>query len=195
MKSLKYLILVGLVLVVVAGSVQAEDAGDGFYLGAAVVGSGFVVASGDNTDDIDADSRVSGGVYGGYRYKIFRGLFMAGEVFYHDTSQDTTSSDGDKITVDPQYGLKAHMGYEWGWGGFYSILGVAHLGYELTQNHVRKDEGHFRPLLGMGATYRFNKKISTNLEFTSTRDEIDIAGDEDKALELLTLRLGVNYHF
>ncbi|WP_029913317.1 outer membrane beta-barrel protein [Pelobacter seleniigenes] len=195
MKSVKYLVMVGLVLTIAVSTAQADGTGNGFYAGAAVVGSGFVLDSGDNTDKLDGDSKVSGGVYAGYKHRIIKGMFAAGEVFYHDTAADKKFSDGDKMELDPQYGLKFHLGYEWDSWSVYGILGAAHLGYDVTQNGEHKDDGSFQALFGGGAGYQFNEKISTNLEITTTGEEVDIAGDDDRTLGLLTMRLGVSYHF
>ena len=195
MKNTMYLVLSVVALVFAAGTAYAGGSGNGFYVGAAAIGSGCVVDSGGNTDKLDGDSNFSGGIYAGYKHRIFKGMFVAGEAFFHDTSQDETFSDGDRLELDSQYGVTAHIGYEWDSWSVYGILGAAALDYEITQNGDKTSDDHFRALLGGGATYQYSKKISTNLEVTTCGDEIDIAGDKNKTLGLVTLRLGVSYHF
>jgi opacity protein-like surface antigen len=193
--NMRSLGLAGIILLLVASTAHAGGTRDGLYAGVALVGSGFVVDSGNTTDDLDGGSNISGGIYAGYKHRIFHGVFAAGETFFHDSSQDKSFSGGDKIDIDSQYGLKAHLGYEWDWGLVYSIIGAAHLGYTITQNDVRQKDNSFRPLLGAGITYQFTQKISTNFEYINTSEKINIAGDKNKDLSLMTLRLGVSYHF
>ncbi len=195
MKGIKQILIAAVLVAITTGAAHADGTGNGFYTGVAVIGSGFVVDSGDNTEKLDGDSKVSGGVYAGYKHRIFKGLFAAGEIFYHDTTASKKSSSGDRIKLDPQYGLKVHLGYEWDSWSVYGILGSVYLGYDITQNGEQKDDGSFQALLGGGTAYQFNEKISTNLEITTTGTEIDIAGDKNKTLGLITLRLGISYHF
>ncbi|WP_028581753.1 outer membrane protein [Desulfogranum japonicum] len=156
---------------------------------------GQALDSGNTTDELDGDSAVSGGVFAGYKHKIYHGIFASGEVFYHHTAQDERYDNGDILEVDAQYGAKIHLGYEWDWGSIYAIAGAAHLGYDLTQNNVYVEDSSFQPLFGLGTSYQFNEKFSAQLEFINTGDDVNIAGDQEKSLSMMTLLLGVSYHF
>lgn len=192
----KRLILLALIGVCMIPLNQAQAGGtkDGFYAGVAGVQSGLVVDSGSTTDKHD-ESSFSGGVYAGYKRKIYHGAFVAGETFYNHVAIDESYSNGDKIELDPQYGVKAHLGYEWGWGSLYGILGTTHFGYDLTQNDEKISESSMKALLGLGGSYQITPQWSTNLEFTTTGDKVDIGGDTDKSIGLVTARIGVSYHF
>ncbi|KEA62938.1 hypothetical protein ADIMK_2908 [Marinobacterium lacunae] len=173
----------------------SQAAEDSFYAGGALVNSGYVVDDGDFTKERDT-STTSVGVYVGYKQFLSGGFFGAGEAFYHDTSQSNSYGNGDRVNVESQYGIKGHLGYEWNSGfSLYGIAGVANLEYDVRLNDEKADNSGFSAIYGAGAAYRINQQLSTNFEVISASDEIDIAGDKDKSASLMSLRLGVSYHF
>ncbi|MDW6002412.1 outer membrane protein [Vibrio mangrovi] len=192
MKKKILLTIPGLILVSASAGVHAADYG--LYTGVAAVHSGFVVDEGANTKEQD-HSMTSAGVFVGYKHPLISGLFVAGEAFYNDTAQNNHDSNGDTVNVESQYGVKAHLGHDWKWGGSaYVIAGLANLEYDVTLDGQHADQSGFGLLYGIGAGYQFSDNLSTNFEVSFASDEINVAGD-DKSTSLIALRLGLAYHF
>lgn len=194
MKKGKLVLLGCIAYAIIASTVYAGGTKDGFYGGLAVIHSGFFTEKGSNSNERKVSS-TSVGVYGGYKHKIIANFFGAGEVFYHDTAQDKNFSNGDKINIESQYGVKSHWGYEGNWGSVYGIVGIANFDYDVTLNEDTDSHSGVKPIVGLGASYQINENFSTNIEFTGTGDSIDIAGDNDKVIALGVSRLSLTYHF
>ncbi|MDI9244619.1 outer membrane beta-barrel protein [Marinobacter sp. CHS3-4] len=173
---------------------QANE-NEGWYGGIGLAHSGyFVDEGGSNTENRD-QSRTSPGLYAGYKKQLTRGFFIAGELFYNNTSNDENYNSGDTISVGDQYGLKANVGYEWDWGGsLYGILGLAHYEYDVEIAGDSDNESQFRPIHGAGLGYRITDTLSSHLEFTAAGSEINL-NDEEANAGLIVIRLGMSYHF
>ncbi len=191
--KLKYSVL--FIVLLISTNVYADQKSTGYYAGIAQVGSTVFVDKGNTTDEIKEFTGNSWGIYLGRKLTLLNHVYTAGEVFYHNSNLEETSSNGDKIKVDSQYGVKAHLGIEWNNKSVYGIIGISHYGYDLTQNGVYKDVSDYNAVMGLGASLHFNDKISGNIELMSTGDKVDIAGDQSKNVYLMSIRLGISYHF
>ncbi|KIC13643.1 outer membrane beta-barrel protein [Leisingera sp. ANG-DT] len=172
----------------------AGDTKDGFYGGLSISGSGGITEEGAGVAQRDS-SHTSVGAFAGYKRKVYNNFFVAGEAFINDTSQSRSFSNGDRISFGTQYGVKAHLGYERNWGSVYAIIGAARFDYDVTLSGTRKSGDSVSPVFGLGTSYQINEKMSANLEYTGTGDEIDIAGKSDRGVGVGVLRLGLAYHF
>lgn len=194
MKGLKTYLVSGATIAALLPSFAMAEGGN-FYGGIGVHNSYFVTDKGINAPERDTNMASVGG-HLGYRYKFDNQVFVAGEAFYLNTDQDETFSNGDSIDVGNQYGAKMNVGYEWDNGiSAYGIIGASHLDYKLVLNGDTVDEDAFVPLLGGGLGYRFNPTLSSQLELTTLGDEVNIAGDRDKSIGAVNVRLAMTYDF
>ncbi|WP_120634175.1 outer membrane protein [Ruegeria sp. EL01] len=173
---------------------NANELRDGFYGGIAIVGSAGLTEEGGGVQERDtSDGNI--GIFVGYKQNVYKNWFVGGEAFYNETSQSKTFSNGDKLSFGDQYGVKAHLGYEWKRASVYAIVGATNFDYDISLAGVQRSESDFSPLFGIGSTYQISDQFSANLEYTATGDTIDIAGDSDRGIGMGVFRLGLAYHF
>lgn len=167
----------------------------GPYAGLALVGSTFSVESkGDNAER--EDSKTSIGAYVGYKHYIQGGFFTAGEVFYYDTAKDKAFNNGDTIDVDGQYGLKAHLGYQWENGvSLYGMLGAVNFDYDVRINGTEKSDSSLGAMAGLGAAYQFNEELSVNMELSGVGDDDVTVGGTKRTVGDGAFRIGLTRNF
>ncbi|AWL12724.1 hypothetical protein HMF8227_02271 [Saliniradius amylolyticus] len=196
MKNLNPILLPPVVALGMLASGSTAFASEGIYAGAGMVHSGFVLDEGESTLERD-QSKTSGGVYAGYKKSVLEsGLFVSGEVFFNNTSHSKAYDNGDTVNVENQYGVKAMIGHEWGWGGsLYGTLGVAQYDYNIQLGDRTAGESRFGHIYGVGFDYQFNQSLSSHLELTVSGDEIDLNDEQAIDSGLVVVRWGVSYHF
>ena len=203
MSSLKVYVMSGaaFMLPMMAGAQTGN-----FYAGVGVHSSYFdaddtiydvTIAQEGVSDRFGRDSsEVSVGVHGGYRYQFDNNVFVAGELFYLNTEQDKSFDNGDRIEVGDQYGVNVKAGYEWRNGiSAYGIAGLSYFDYDLLIEGDRASDSKVKSVIGGGVGYRFNPTLSSQFELTSLSDEVSIAGDSDRTIGSMNLRLALTYDF
>lgn len=185
---------VAIAVLATTSSANADGTKDGFYGGLSIAGSGGLIEEGAGVAQRDS-SHTSIGAFAGYKRKVYNNFFVAGEAFINDTSQSRSYSNGDRISFGTQYGVKAHLGYERNWGSVYAIIGAANFDYDVTISGTSRSGDSISPVFGLGTSYQINEKMSANLEYLGTGEEINIAGKADRAIGLGVIRLGLAYHF
>ncbi len=195
MKQTQYFSFLILLIVPILTFSDAVAADTGFYTGATIGRSGLLFDSKTSIGEIDGESGNSGTVLAGYKHKLYKGWFLSGETFYRHVDIDKTFSGGENIKLDSQYGLNAHIGYEWQWGELYTIIGLGRFDYEFVQNGISAGDDNINSFIGIGTSFQISNSLSTTLEYTSASDEISTSSDPEKSIALYSMQVGLRYHF
>ncbi len=127
-------------------------------------------------------------------------IFLAPSVFFDKLGLEAIDSDDGSISLDYRYGAKLDLGYDFTEEfSLYATSGISNVSYKINWPGVaKKNDSQSGYLYGVGASYKFSKDISLNLEYN--RQSLDLNTPDNSSIgkaesKLKVMKVGVSYSF
>ncbi|MES2677839.1 MAG: outer membrane beta-barrel protein [Pseudomonadota bacterium] len=135
-----------------------------------------------------------------YRHAFnLNNFFIAPGVFAEKNGTESKDLDGDTVSIDYRYGLKADIGYDINDDfSVYFTNGFSRTKYTVDWKSVdsKKSDTASGYFYGAGVSYAINKDVAINLEYNTQMIELDTPANTIKVdSQLSVIKLGASYHF
>lgn len=182
-------------------STNANAAEFGPYFGANI--NQYNVSADRNiiSGDLQPDNTLGGGVRAGYNISLL-GLFIAPEIYADYIGLDSyeTSTPNRTIDLNYQFGGKVNAGISiLGIVDTYVTAGINYVDYNANWNDSSQSKGSISQgyMGGLGVNFSppFVKLLSLNLEANLSNQQLDSPDETSYDTDIITIKLGLNYHF
>jgi opacity protein-like surface antigen len=147
-----------------------------------------------------SDSSIGYGV--NYKYAFnFDNVFVAPGVFFEKLGTEAKDKDGDSVSVNYRYGIKANVGYDVTDDfAAYITAGAASTSYEVDWKAagLKKSGSKIGYIVGAGLSYNVAKDVSLNVEYNVqplTVSTPDDGGINQAKTTVSVAKLGIAYRF